>query len=70
MVDEIRYLGDLQRLSLKPGDKLVLTMKGHVSVQMAENIAAQVKKTIGDVPLIVLEEGMTIGAIGSDEDGK
>ncbi len=66
MDGEIRYLGDLQRLSLKPGDKLVLTVKGHISMEMAERLRESVKKHIGDFPVIVLEDGMTLGAVSAE----
>lgn len=63
---EIRYLGDLQRLSLKPGDRLVLTVKGQLSRAATERLSACLKERIPGHEVIVLEEGMTLGAVGAE----
>ena len=68
---EIRYLGDLQRLELKAGDRFVLTVDRHLS---AENHAA-IQRVWADfvgqadrLPLLVLEPGMKLGVIATGED--
>jgi hypothetical protein len=75
---EIRFLGDLQRLTLKPGDRFVLIVPGRISPEMAariqdiwtrwtengDNLTTRVGK------LLILEEGMKLGLInaGPSED--
>jgi hypothetical protein len=64
MTDEIRYLGDLQRLELKTGDKFVLTVDVPISVRVADMIRKQWEQFAGEgVPLLILQDGMKLGAI-------
>jgi hypothetical protein len=64
MPEEIRYLGDLQLLKVEPGDKFVLTLDHQISQEHADGIKALWHKFAGDdVPLLVLERGMKLGAI-------
>jgi hypothetical protein len=63
---EIRELGDFQRVQLKPGDRLVLTCKGHVSMEMADRIKAYVDKWAPGVPVLVLDDNMRLGVVGAE----
>ncbi len=64
---DIRYLGDLQRLDMKEGDRFVLTCEGHVSLEMQEQIQKAWKVFIGEdaekPPLLVLDRGFKLGVI-------
>lgn len=63
---EIRYLGDLQRLQLKPGDRLVLTYAGHLSEANAELLKVQLERWAPpDVQVLVLAGDVKIGVIGA-----
>ena len=64
MPDEIRYLGDLQLLRIETGDKFVLKTDKPVSQEIAARILEQWQRFAGeDVPLLILDSGMTLGAI-------
>lgn len=63
----IRFLGDLQRLELRPGDKFVLMCDGHISRDVAQLIQHQWDTFAGpDVKLLILEDGFKLGAISTD----
>ena len=62
---EIRFLGDLQRLQLKPGEKLVLRTKERLSAETCERLSTNLRLMLGDdVPVIVLDGGLQMGVIG------
>lgn len=56
---EFRFVGDVQRLVLKPGDALVLKCKGRISTEIAERIRSAVKAEFPGAPVIVIDEGVT-----------
>lgn len=64
----------LQRLDMKPGDKYVLTVDGHISMETAAHIRDTWNKFMGsDVPVLILDKGWKIGVIsdpnyGTDSD--
>lgn len=60
----VRYLGDLQRLTLKPGDTIVLTLAEPVSEEAAQRILAIVRQQLGAVPILILDQGTTLGVLG------
>jgi hypothetical protein len=60
---EIRFLGDLQRLEVRPGDVFVLTVPRDFSREVQYRIVEYWRGIMGDVRLIVLEEGMKLGVI-------
>jgi len=65
--NEIRFLGDLQRLEIKPGDKFVLTTPGCISMDQRERIVQVWKQFAGeDAPVLILESGMRLGVISSE----
>jgi len=64
---EIKFLGDLQRLSLKAGDKFVLQTENHLTSAMHERIQTIWAKFAGpEVKLLVLDGGLRLGAISVD----
>jgi hypothetical protein len=64
---EIRYLGDLQRLALKPGDRLVLRVDHLITAEQSARLREGVSRWAGGATVLVLESGMTLGAVGADD---
>lgn len=64
---QIRYLGDLQRLELKPGEVLVLTVDEIIDERTAEMLRVYVQRAVsrpGFVPdVLVLERGLKLGVL-------
>lgn len=65
-VDGIRYLGDMQRLELKPGDMFVLSVDEHISQEMAVRLKEQVAQATGCAKVIVLGKGMKLGVVSAE----
>lgn len=64
---DIRFIGDLQRLDVRPGDRFVLTVPVLLSDEEVARLQEQwAKLGLGDGKVIVLHEGMKLGVIGSD----
>lgn len=68
--NEIRYLGDLQRLDLREGDRFVLTIDGPISSSMHDIIQRQWRRFVGadteKFPLLVLDKGSKLGVINGE----
>lgn len=66
--DAIRYLGDLQRLGLKPGDRFVLKVDRPLTIEQHARIQEAWRNFAGgdadQMKLLVLDSGMEIGIIG------
>lgn len=60
---EIRYLGDVQRLVLNPGDKVVLTCDSPLAAESAENLLRQLRKYFPGNEAFILADGMKIGVL-------
>lgn len=60
---DIRYLGDMQRMDLKPGDRFVLTLAGPASVDMVARLQETWADFANGAKLFVLEPGMKIRVI-------
>lgn len=61
---EVRFVGDLQRLQLQPGDKLVLSVDAVLPGYVRERLKEQVEQFFGDgIRCLVLERGMELGAV-------
>jgi len=65
MAEEIRYIGELQRLELKPGDRFVLTTDRPISHEQAERIKDVWHQFVGPErhELLILDNGMKLGVI-------
>lgn len=67
MSEEIRFLGDLERLELKPGDRFVLSCDGKISAENVARIQALWREFAGEdahrFPLLILDGGMKLGVI-------
>lgn len=69
MIDEaeIRYLGDVQRLALKPGDIVVVKLQGRVDAHTIARIRDHMSKELGgEHKVIVLAEGVEIGILSPE----
>lgn len=61
---EIRFLGDMERLTIGPDDKFVLTVDRPISREVHAMIQASWAAFAGDgVKLLVLDHQMKLGAI-------
>ncbi len=64
---EIRFVGDMHRLEVKPGDKFVLQCEQDISQEMAERIRHYVRDFLGeDVRVLVLSSGLKLGVVSGD----
>ena len=67
---EIRFIGDMQRLDVKPGDRFVISMSSLVSAHQIDRInAVWAKFTAGIEPapkLLILDGAAKLGAIGCE----
>lgn len=59
----IRFIGDLQRVQMQPGDFFVLSCNEELPQETVAFIHHEFKKIAGEVPLLVLGKGMSIEAI-------
>lgn len=63
---ELQYMGDVDRLVLKPGDRVVLRCPGMLSRDMANRLRAEMEEALdGKHRVIVLSEGIELGVLGS-----
>jgi hypothetical protein len=65
--EKIQYLGDLQRLEIRPGDRFVITTDKSLTMDAVHRIQEEWMKFAGDdaktAKLLILTDGMKIGAI-------
>lgn len=61
---EIRFVGDLQRLEVKPGDVFVLKLRDSLSQPALERIYEHWRSIMGDAKLVTIEDGADLGVIG------
>lgn len=62
---EIRFLGDLQRLEIRPGDVFVLTCDSAISRDQEEALLARWREAARGAPLVILDRGARLGVAGS-----
>lgn len=66
---DIQYLGDVQRLQLRPGDILVLSVDEHITVETGERLRDMVQQVCGtDQKVFVLSRGMKFGVLAKEVD--
>ncbi len=63
---EIKYLGDVQRLVLNPGDIVVLSVDEYIPNEAAQRLRSQLEASVPGHNVVVLSKGMKIGALGQD----
>lgn len=62
---EIRYLGDVQRLAVRTGDVVVLSLSAEVSPEEMKWVREAVKQKLPEgVELLILPKGDQIGVLG------
>lgn len=69
--EEIRFLGNLNRLELKPGDRFVLSTDERISMETHDRIQRIWGCFVGNpesYPLLILESGMKLGVIATPEE--
>lgn len=64
---EIRYLGDVQRLALKPGDVVVLKTPRLINREQARCLQERAELELPGHKILVLFDGIEIGILGSEE---
>lgn len=62
---EVRWVGDLQRVRLEPGDTLVLRCPGRLSIEAAARLKERLEATFVGHQAVVLGEGMDLGVVGT-----
>lgn len=62
---QVRYLGDLQRLDLRPGDVVVMTSEEHISDEIASRLRIDWERYVPGVKCIVLGGGLRLGVLGA-----
>ena len=68
----IQFIGHLQRLDLKPGDKFVLTVDEVLSHQTSDRLHLQWIEFVGGCdqaaifPLLILQRGMKLGVVNAE----
>lgn len=63
---EIRYLGDVQRLTFNEGDTLVLTVNRPISEEIVARLREDLESVFGkDRKYLILGEGMKIGVLAA-----
>lgn len=53
----------IEPINLRSGDMIVLQHPGNLCQKERENIKADIKEAFGDVPVVILQEGMTFGVV-------
>ena len=64
---EVRYLGDVQRLALKPGDTIVLQSDQEISDETAVRLRNYVEQFLPGHKVLVLGDGLKIGVLVAED---
>lgn len=59
------HIQDIRRVSLEPGDKLVLRFKERLNPEHTSRIKENLAKAFPDVPVILLDNGATLEAVST-----
>jgi len=66
--DQIRFVGDLQRLDVRPGDKFVLTCERSVDEDTLLRLRDALRDFLGeDAQVLILDSGLKIGAVRAED---
>lgn len=64
---DIKFIGDMERLVVKSGDRFVIKCDHTLSLEMKSNIAETARRFFGDnVKVLILDKGFSLGVIGED----
>ena len=67
MIDaDIRFVGNLARVEVRPGDVFVVQTDNFLSSEVAERIRTALSSDLG-APVIILQGGLKLGVVGSAE---
>lgn len=67
-IGEVRFVGDLTRVNVQPGDVFVLRCEQHLPKPAIERIHAQFESVMGKgTRLLVLGGGMQLGVVNPGE---
>lgn len=69
VIAEVRFIGDVQRITFRQGDRFVLFVPEPVSAEAYRNIQEAWKKFVNGVPdieLAILDNGAKLGLLGID----
>lgn len=66
MNDEIRYLGDVQRLALREGDVVVLTAKCRLTGVEKDHISESMKNIFKNNLFVILDSNFEISVVGGE----
>jgi hypothetical protein len=58
---QVRWLGDIKRIRVQPGDVFVLSCDRPMSDPQIERIRRQWREVMGETRMLVLHDGMTLG---------
>lgn len=67
-MDEIRFIGDLQRVEVKPGDFFVLKCEQRLSFDQYLAARKYISDALGGAKVIVLDAGMTLGVCSNPQE--
>lgn len=67
MTEDVRYIGDLTRLKLEPGDRFVLSSDDRLSDQHVARIVEMWERFAPGTPILVLERGLRLGVVNAAE---
>jgi len=62
----IQFIGNLQRLELKPGDKFVLTVPGEITQEEEQRIREILERELPGHKILVFAGGVQLGVIGTE----
>lgn len=65
--EQIRYLGDLQRLEVRPGDVFVLRPSGRLSPEQVQRLRERWDSLGLGGKLLVLECGFDLGVVSAEK---
>jgi hypothetical protein len=64
---EVRFVGDLSRVEVRPNDVFVLHCDQTLTIEMQIRIRAQLSEALGGANVLVLGDGMKLGVVGPVE---
>jgi len=65
-LNDIREIGEMQRVEFRSGDKFVLMMPDRISPSLAAHLHATWERFSGGFPLLILDGGAKLGVIGPE----
>ena len=68
-LSKIKYLGDVQRLEVRPGDVVVLSVAAPLSMATSKRLVTYVEGILPGTRCIILDGGLKIGVLSAQEAG-